>query len=293
MSQASKKSALGLMLSIAVAFLLAKAFWVFLETKMLPKQGINKEENSGIKALYYRYSLASKKDKPKVIKKPIQKSKTAVVKPKKPKELELKKFTLKGIYIDSKQKFIMVSYLGKTTFLSKGDELKGFKLIKIAPTYAIFSKDGKKYRLDLFKKEKNKEQSSKSSTNTLENTKRAEKKEPTSNSAITKDGDVTVISKELFNKYKKDINAIRKNINAVPIQDGKKLKGFRVTYVKKGSDFDKLGVKRGDIIKAINGEEITDWSVPISFFENIDTVNGATITVQRGNEIKELEYEVR
>ena len=108
-----------------------------------------------------------------------------------------------------------------------------------------------------------------------------------------REGDTTIIPKTLFNKYKGDYRAIRRNINAVPNMVNGKLNGFKISFVRRGSDFDKLGLKRGDIITAINGEELKDFSVPMRYFNNMDSLTAATITVKRGNETKELEYEVR
>jgi general secretion pathway protein C len=289
MSQDSKKSAYSLLASIAIGAFLAKAFWVYLEFKTLPKSGVEKEQKSAYKNLYYRYSLASKKDKPKIVKKDNSK----VNKPKpKPKPQQIKNFVLKGIYIDNKQKFIVISYKNKTTFLNLGEELEGYKLTKILPKSAIFTRDNNEYELKLFKEKKDKNiQSGKKANNTTH--KQTTTKKVSTKQDVVKEGDVTIISKSLFDKYRTNISALRKEINAVPVMEGKKLKGFRVSYIKKGSVFEKSGVKRGDIITAINGEEITDFSVPINFFNNLNSITSATLTIKRGNEYKELEYEVR
>jgi len=289
MSQNSKSGAYALLASIAIGALLAKAFWVYLEYKTLPKSGVEKEQKSAYKNLYYRYSLASKKDKPKIVNKP----KKNIVKPKpKPKPQQIKNFVLKGIYIDNRQKFIVISYKNKTTFLNLGEELEGYKLTKILSKSAIFTRDNKDYELKLFKEKKDKNISGNKKVNTTTVKKTTAKKAVTKQDVV-KEGDVTIISKSLFDKYRTNITALRKEINAVPVMEGKKLKGFRVSYIKKGSVFEKSGVKRGDIITAINGEEITDFSVPINFFNNLNSITSATLTIKRGNEIKELEYEVR
>ncbi len=66
------------------------------------------------------------------------------------------------------------------------------------------------------------------------------------------------------------MRAITRNINALPVKSGNRLKGFRVTYIRKGSYFDQLGLKVGDTITAINGEDIVDLKVPMEFFSNIN-----------------------
>jgi len=294
MSRSSNKNRLSIFVPLLAGAFVAKALWVAVDYKYLPKEGVEKELKSSVKPLYYRYSLASKKDAPKPIVKKEPKIKVPTKKKPKPKPLEIKKFTLKGIiYENEKKGLATIEYKGKSYVLAQGEELEGFKLYKFAPKYIIFIKDAKEYKLELFSKKKK-------STK-----KRATKKEPPGVTAnkpkenksetkdIVQDGDTTVISKNLFDKYKKDMDAIKKSIGVAPVMEDNKLKGFKVRYIKKGSDFDKLGIKKDDIITAINGEEITDLSVPLEFFNNLDTISNATITIKRGNEEKELEYEVR
>lgn len=291
MSQNSKKSTYTLLASIVAGLLIAKVLWVSLELSKLPKNGEDIESKSGLKSLYYHYSLASKKDLPKVIKKPtIHRVKINKPKPK-PKPEKFNKFILTGIYDSSSKKIIALDYLGKNYVLSLGESIEGYKFTKLYPTYAIFTKNKKEYRLDLYKKQP-KDVKKVINTSAVISSAVKEKAKP-KKQAIERAGDTTFIPKNLFNKYKSNIGAIRKNIGVAPYTSGGKLSGFKIQYVRRGSDFDKLGVKRGDIITAINGEPLDNFRVPIEFFNNLDSITAATLTIKRGNEIKELEYEVR
>ena len=287
MSQNSKKSTYTLLASVVAGLLIAKASWVALEFNKLPKKGEDIDSNSGLKPLYYHYSLASKKDLPKVIKTKTKTVKKAVIN--KPKPEKFNKFILTGIYDGTDKKIVALDYLGKNYVISVGEGVEGYILTKVYPTYVIFTKDKKEYRLDLYKK------GTKSSNSRASNvTNISSQVKPTvKKNKIERDGDTTYIPKNLFNKYRTNIGAIRQNIGVVPNMDNGKLNGFKIRYVKKGSDFDKLGVKRGDIITAINGEPLNNFRVPLEFFNNLDSITAATLTVKRGNEIKELEYEVR
>ena len=291
MSQNSKKSTYTLLASIVAGLLIAKALWVGLEVTKLPKNGEDVESSSALKPLYYHYSLASKKELPKVIKKP-NTNKPKINRPKpKPKPEKFTKFILTGIYSSSSKKIIALVYLGKSYVLELGESIEGYKFSKLYPTYAIFTKDKKEYKLDLYKEQTKKGNKATKTSSKISSA--IKPKEEPKKQTIERAGDTTYIPKNLFNKYKKDIGAIRKNIGVAPYMSGGKLSGFKIRYVKKGSDFDKLGVKRGDIITAINGEQLNNFRVPLEFFNNLDSITAATLTIKRGNEIKELEYEVR
>ncbi len=281
MSQSSKKY--GTFIAIALALLIAKAFWVAIEF-YLPKSGVEKSNAKEVKPLYYRYSLASKKDKPKaVVQKQINKPKKVVTKP-----LEIKSFILSGVYVSKDLKLASIVYKNKKEVLAIGEELAGFKLKDVGLDYALFTKDGKDYKIDLYKNKKN-QTKQKSNTNQPTQTKQKEEKKD----KVYKDGDVTVIPKSLLNHYKTNITEIQKNVGMLPYYKDKKLQGFRVNYIKQNSEFSKLGLKIGDIIIAINGEEINSFDVPMRYFKNIDSLNAITLTVKRGNKTEEIEYETR
>ena len=301
MSIDSKKSALGAFVSIFLALFIAKAIWVFAEVKYLPKKGIDIAKDIGVKSLYYHYNLASKKDKPKPIIKHYKPAKVVSTrKPKvKPKPKKVTKFILKGIYDSTSKKVIIVEYLNKSYALSLGETLEGYKFTKLADTTAIFTKNGIDYKVNLFTKDKKSSKKSNNSkpqrelANNIDKPKpKTIKKEPKREEPVT-EGGTTYIPKSTFNKYKGNYAQIRRNINAIPNMENGKLNGFKISFVKANSDFAKLGLKRGDIITAINGEPLNNFKVPLEFFNNIDTISAATLTIKRGNEIKELEYEVR
>ena len=284
MSQDFKSSGFGILIPILLGLVIAKFGWVVVELLKLPKEGVNLEHSGNLKPLYYHYSLASKKELPKVIAK---KPKVIKKAPPKPKPQKITKFILKGIFASSDKKLIVLEYLNKSYVLALGESLQGYKFVKLYPTYAIFSKDGKEYKLELYKDKKNKHITHRTTSSYTPSQTKSVKK------AIVREGDTTYISKNLFNKYRRNFNLIQKNIAVVPNMVGGKLKGFKIRFVRKGSDFDKLGVQRGDIILSINGEPLNNFKVPLEFFNNLDSITAATITIKRGDEIKELEYEVR
>ena len=85
---------------------------------------------------------------------------------------------------------------------------------------------------------------------------------------------------------------IYKNIGIAEVKDGKDLKGFKITFVRKDSHFAKLGVRRDDVIKSINGQEINSYNSAFSMYKNIQNVDNLTPVIQRGKEEMELEYEI-
>ena len=85
---------------------------------------------------------------------------------------------------------------------------------------------------------------------------------------------------------------IYKNIGIKEIKKGKDLEGFSISFIRKGSPFEKLGIQRGDIIKAINGQKIDSYNAAFEVYKNISNIDNLTLVIQRGKEEMELEYEV-
>jgi len=287
MRQSSNKSKVTFLLPILLALLIAKATWVALEIYILPKSGIDQERQSSLKALYYHYSLASKKELPKII---IKHKKPSVVIAK-PKPEKFTKFILRGLYKSKEKNVIIVEYLAKSYALVLNEEIEGYKFKKLYFTYAVFNKNGEEYMLYLHKKDKNYKDKKQSKSVTVSKSV-ISKKEP-KNKGIQNVGDTTYISKNILNKYQNNLQSIYRDIGIVPNTINGKLNGFKINFIKRGSDFDKLGVKKGDIITEVNGEALNNFKVPLQFFNNIDSIKSLAITVKRENEIKELEYEIR
>ncbi len=297
MSQNSKKSALGTVAALLAGLVIAKGLWSFVEFKYLPKQGVEATQEFSLKPLYYHYNLASKKEvlKPIVHKQPPKKITAPKILQKKVEPEKIDSFIFKGLYNSKEKKLIVVEYIGKTAVLGIGDELEHYKLKELRTTVATFVKNGKEYTLDLYKP-REKKPAPLAAPKAAQPAPVKVAPKPQSKAAAlapTKDGETTVIPKDLFDRYRSNVRQIQKSINAVPNMVNGQIEGFKVNFIKKGSDFAKLGIQRGDIITAINGEPLTNLKVPIEFFNSLDTITAATFTIRRGNELKELEYEVR
>jgi type II secretion system protein C len=135
---------------------------------------------------------------------------------------KLNNLTLKATFINGKKSFIIVKDKTKTVFINLNDSYKGYKLIKILPYKAIFYKNGKNYKIE-FKKNK---------INFKQN----------NNTTIH-------VNKKVFEEYKNNLNKIWQNIGII-----KTNKGYMITNIKPKSIFEKIGLKKGDILLEINGQ---------------------------------------
>ena len=181
---------------------------------------------------------------------------------------------LKGIYESKSGGFIIVA-LKKSPKDEKivgiGDEFKGYKLIKIYPKKAIFERNGKEFVLYIMGKKNQKESKYISETTTSQQ-----------------------ISRVDIDYYTKNFKKISENIKIDEIRKNGIIKGFKIKDIKKGSIFDTIGLKVGDIIIKANDKPLRSYGDAFYFYNQIKNgkISSLKLTVLRNNKEKDIEYEI-
>jgi len=80
---------------------------------------------------------------------------------------------------------------------------------------------------------------------------------------------------------------------AVPNYEGGRLKGFTLWEIEKGSVYELAGFQDGDIITAINGQDLTDVGNTIKLLHALKGENRAEVGVTRGGAAKTIKIEVQ
>jgi len=109
---------------------------------------------------------------------------------------------------------------------------------------------------------------------------------------VTNEGSAKIIDRSLLDHYANNMDDIYKNIGISEIKEGKDIKGFKVNFVRKDSPFAKLGIRRDDVIKAVNGQEINSYNAAFGVYKNIKNIDNLSLVIIRGKEEMELEYEI-
>ena len=198
-------------------------------------------------------------------------SKEKVVKIKE-KMYDLKDLALKAVYKDNHGGIVIVVDIKtkEATVLSKGESIRGYKLIEIYSKYVIFSKNKKRYTLKLY--------DNLNIQDTI--TKKIQKNN-------------LVVSKKDLMKYATNFNSIWRNISIEDVKKNKKIIGFKITYIRRKSIFGKLGLKKGDIIIRVNSQPITNYAQAFKIYNNIKYYDYLEVTVLRNGKEKDLDYEIQ
>ncbi|WP_456480675.1 PDZ domain-containing protein [Nautilia sp.] len=174
----------------------------------------------------------------------------------------LKGVVLKAVYINGKKSFIIVKDK-QTRFIDLNGYYKGYKLIKINPDSAVFSKNGNEYIIKFQKTAPDSAYSEKTQNGTF------------------------VVNKNVINEYKHNFSKIWRNIGIIKLRQG-----YKITYVRANSIFQKIGLKKGDVILKVNGKNLSNDAQAWQFYKNIDNYDFLEIEILRNNKIKVLRYEL-
>ncbi len=185
---------------------------------------------------------------------------------------------LKGLYGNDKKGFALVAKKGnekKVTIVGIGESFEGYTLKSIGLHGVIFTKGGKEFSLKLQKNDniKTKVHYRKSGAAANEETVHT-----------VENNDV-----EYFARHPREI---WKNISIQERRRGGRIEGFEVRWIKPGSKFAALGLKRGDLIIKANNKRLRSYRDAIDIYRKIDKLDEVSIVVLRNNQEKELVYEI-
>ena len=270
-----------IVVSLAIVAIV-KLFWTVVSL-YLPIEGVDAEPVHSGGKLYYRYRLASS------IKKPLSKHTSTT----KRKRYTIRDLKLIAVYHDSENNIAVIQNRGKSIVMVEGDTIHGFTLKQVDIDSAIFEKDNKEYQLKLPNKSIGGYSKESSHPSNRANHSHIYKKKYEIHRNLYENSHKVQIDRENIESYMQNMDKIWKYISLSDIRKDGRVVGFRVRYIRKGSFFEKLGLKRGDKIIAINGEEIRDYSIPMKIFKNINDIDSLALTVERRGKRVELNYEIQ
>ncbi len=255
------------MVVILLAYVLSSIVFLF-----LPKTGVEfvseNKQNLAYKKYdgFYLSNLTVLTNKPKVIDRK-----------------SLSDYLLKGIYSTSSNSgwiIVQDKNKSKSHILSQNEKLDGYVLTKLFKNFVIFEKNEKEFKLEM-KKTNDKNIGFKMTQNIggMEEN-------------IVVDSSGVRVKRDYLNTYVQDIDKVWNNIAISEIRKNGKIDGFKVLNVNKNSVFNKLGLKKGDVIKSVNNSVLGSYADAFRVYNNISNIKYLNIEILRNNEVMELNYEI-
>jgi len=249
------------LIMVFIAKAISLGVWFF-----LPKEGVSTNAKTDFVMPYMRYSIDDFRLKATEIKATDRAN-----------ALSIDSIILKAIYLMGTDSFIVAAPKNnktKSKTIAMGDLFEGYKLKKVFADYVVFERNYKQYRLYITKPKvdtrwKNVQKSAEIEEQEVRRIPSAEVKQAISNPTnVWKN----IGLREHFDKGKQD--------------------GFKVSFVRKGTVFEALGLKVGDIIVGINNKELKNNAQAFSAYQELKNAKALKLSILRAKTPMELEYEI-
>lgn len=190
------------------------------------------------------------------------------------------KANLIGIFHDEADNkgIAIIALDSETVAISIGKEKAGIKLLSIAGRYANIEKNNKKYSLAIAQGEK--------SIGSAVIAKAVEPSDSGSNINVN-------VSRDELKAELKDLNKVLQSAAITPFYENGVFVGYRFASIKPNSPINKLGLKVGDIITRIDGNDLTSPEPLFNMLTKIDDIRAVNIDMMRSQQKKTLFLDVK
>ncbi len=197
--------------------------------------------------------------------------------------------------------FVTINERGSrgTTILSAGENYKTMKLLKVFPKYALFFENDTEYKVELNsvavagQKTASQTQDQPKQTQVAKPQPAPVQVEKAPVEKIQQVGNKTVVTKDLLETYTKNSDKIWRDISIKENLVNGKIDGFTINKIRRGSNFEKLGIRSGDILLAINNTPLKSYDDAMNIYKKIGNMQSLNMKILRGNETMELGYEIK
>ncbi|NIQ38318.1 MAG: PDZ domain-containing protein [Proteobacteria bacterium] len=169
-----------------------------------------------------------------------------------------------------------------------GDMILGeAKLIQIFEDRVVLLRDGKKETLELFvEKEQPKGQTRQVVS--------SERSPQVLGRGIRRlGGNRWSVSREEIELAKANMSQLMTQVRIVPNFLEGEPDGFKLLSIKRGSIFDRLGLRNGDVIRKINGVPLDSPQKAFEVYEGLESGQSITVDILRGKREQTLNYQLR
>jgi general secretion pathway protein C len=102
------------------------------------------------------------------------------------------------------------------------------------------------------------------------------------------------VDRSLVEEQIANVEKLATQIRVVPHKDTNgDIDGYRLSGIRRGSLFDKLGIKNGDIVHGVNGMALTSADGALKAYQALQSESGFSFDLTRRNQKQTFEYEIR
>ncbi len=100
------------------------------------------------------------------------------------------------------------------------------------------------------------------------------------------------VSKAEIDTAFQNMNEMLTQVRVRPYFSGGKPDGFMVSRIKRGSIFEKMGLKNGDVIRGVNGQSIESADKMLELYRSMTSGSEVTVDIKRRGKEEELRFSI-
>jgi len=182
---------------------------------------------------------------------------------------------------------------GKIKVLKTGDGISGFTLIHVFKNRIVLQKDAQTYQVFL-----NRNVLIPSGLPSQKNIRQADEKQSKDKVKLFPKAEenqirMEFVRSEVEKRIKEEWPLIVQETRFVPNQIDGRISGFKITKLPRSSILTEIGIRKDDVIRAINNVEIDDTSNLFSLYNELKYDNQIEITVEREGKLFRITYTLK
>ena len=101
------------------------------------------------------------------------------------------------------------------------------------------------------------------------------------------------VDRAMLNEQLEDLDSLIRQARVIPHYKRGKPAGFKVIGIRSNSIFKHLGLKSGDVLKSVGGEELTSINKALGLFDKLKSSSNLAIDLERRGKKSTYEYDIK
>jgi general secretion pathway protein C len=102
------------------------------------------------------------------------------------------------------------------------------------------------------------------------------------------------LRRSMINNAIQDVSKLMTQVKITPKlgEDGRQ-EGLSMSNIKPNSIFRRMGLRNGDVLKSVDGQEIQSVDDALKLYENLRSADAVSVQIQRRGTERTIEYNIR
>lgn len=111
--------------------------------------------------------------------------------------------------------------------------------------------------------------------------------------AVADGGEDTIdIGRDRISEALQDVNNLMRQVRVRPYFEDGESRGIMLSGIRGGSIFEEMGLESGDIIQAVNGEEIRSMDDAMGFYQDLQSAGDVSLEIKRDGAQRSINYRI-